>query len=824
MALLRLCTLAAVLAATGCPTPERRCATDADCTAGLVCDASACVPAPPCADPSCQPAPDRRLAVCAQLGEANPVCRTPGAALELALGAVAVGTEVPVRVTLQSTGAEDVQVTAVRLASVTGYTLRGPAAPLTVAAGQQAAYTVAFLPIGPGVADALLVFETDVPGDARLTLSLTGSGRAGCQLAAEPAGHDFGTVDTAGAATFELTLRNRGPAPCALAGAPTLAGATGSFSLVNPPADGRIVAADATLPLAVRFAPRSAAGPESAQVVVAVSGPGTERQELRIALSGTSIAAPRCSLSVDPAALALAFPSLEVGAEAVRTVTLRNDGAAPCSLARARIAGSAAHRTGFAVHAAPIASLAPGATTPLSVAFRPVREGLYGAPGPAPASAALFVDTGDTDRFPAGGCTAESAPTGPAGCIGWRLTGSATLPALGFAPSRVDVGSVYVGCRSPTQTITLQNGSAATFQIRSLSAAPAAFGVLPPATPFPLAAEEARTFGVRFTPTSAGPSSGQVTVETDLPDGAGGSRRFTLPVAGLGVAPATAVEQFVQNTPEPADLLFVVDDSGSMSQYQAQLASSMSPIVSLMNQRGVDYQLGVVTTSVADFDGGPLLPDAGVLQGNPKVIVRGPTASSRFAATVDALGTDGSGNEMGLEAMRLALTGAGPGGRNAGFLRTGGRLAVVVVSDEEDVPPSSPPDYAAFLDAVKGPGTADRTSLWAITGLPGGTCAASEGTRYLAVQAATGGQAASICDASWTPLLTALADSLGRLQSRFVLQGAPDPATLRVLVDGVTYPTSAWDWDASAGAVVFLPHAIPDAGETIRIEYRNACH
>jgi hypothetical protein len=134
------------------------------------------------------------------------------------------------------------------------------------------------------------------------------------------------------------------------------------------------------------------------------------------------------------------------------------------------------------------------------------------------------------------------------------------------------------------------------------------------------------------------------------------------------------------------DILFVIDDSGSMLPHQTNLASNLSTFISTLKLSPVanDFQIGVTTTSVSDFTG-TLTGEQGcfvgpILQGGSSNLV------ADFQAQVAAVGTGGSGKEQPLRAMKLALTTPSLAGctRNAGFLRSGARLAVVILTDEDD--------------------------------------------------------------------------------------------------------------------------------------------
>lgn len=188
------------------------------------------------------------------------------------------------------------------------------------------------------------------------------------------------------------------------------------------------------------------------------------------------------------------------------------------------------------------------------------------------------------------------------------------------------------------------------------------------------------------------------------------------------------------------DILFVVDDSGSMNGEQAELASNLGAFIDQLLGSAVrlDLQVGVTNTSVSWFstasgtDGrttyaaGPMSGDpypqgslvavldpAGVVTGglfafDPAVYgtLRGGWGGERVLSTAQLATADltrmfkanvrqgirGSGKEQPLRALRLALDKATRAdGENFGFLRAGARLAIVVITDEDDCSESQAP-------------------------------------------------------------------------------------------------------------------------------------
>ncbi|MBN2493689.1 MAG: hypothetical protein JXR96_03770 [Deltaproteobacteria bacterium] len=181
---------------------------------------------------------------------------------------------------------------------------------------------------------------------------------------------------------------------------------------------------------------------------------------------------------------------------------------------------------------------------------------------------------------------------------------------------------------------------------------------------------------------------------------------------------------FVVNVYSTVDILFVIDNSGSMAGEQVALAESFSSFaerLDLLFGPG-KYQVGVITTGmfsemccpfesackinasgesgrlqdrlgrIVDWESDPPVFDFRDTQGACRII--GSDNQVCFYDTeteppegVALVGVEGCGIERGLAAVRAALDRerlAGSGMWNAGFLRDEAILAVVVVSDEED--------------------------------------------------------------------------------------------------------------------------------------------
>jgi len=194
--------------------------------------------------------------------------------------------------------------------------------------------------------------------------------------------------------------------------------------------------------------------------------------------------------------------------------------------------------------------------------------------------------------------------------------------------------------------------------------------------------------------------------------------------------PANAVTRCQSNIQTGAvatDVLFVVDDSGSMAEEQQNVHDNLALFADRVANSPIpnDVQVAVTTTSVSDFDptvlsypqtaGGPYYglgyavpypagtlvavardpatgaPINGRLDFDPakrafvgnRILRLGPATLAEFQANV-LVGTVGTGKEQHFRAARLALTSPLVDGPNATFLRPGARLAIVFVTDEDD--------------------------------------------------------------------------------------------------------------------------------------------
>jgi hypothetical protein len=366
----------------------------------------------------------------------------------------------------------------------------------------------------------------------------------------------------------------------------------------------------------------------------------------------------------------------------------------------------------------------------------------------------------------------------------------------------------------------------------------------------------------------------------------------------------TSCEQAVHVLPAQTDLLFVVDDSNSMQEEQENLRQNLAAFIEHLAQSPVpnDFRFGVTTTSVhgtngmgayfpywvAPYDqftfpipypGGTLVAiDPGALTdpslrgkpiydehlgyvGNPPAPRILTTAQVTTFETNVLVGVQGSSKEEPLRAAELALSDRITDGVNAGFLRPGARLGIVVLSDEDDcservplggtlvastnaachdptIKTTSLEPTADFLSFLDGPiaGEERHPVVAVIAGFDPSTlaptgCATSYDvpTRLARLLDALGEERSfrgSICDASFGPSLERIAELL--VPQTVPIDGAPpDPRMLLAAIqrsDGsiVRCPVAgAGDPQSAQAGAVYTP---PQAGRPPTLTFQGTCH
>jgi hypothetical protein len=301
------------------------------------------------------------------------------------------------------------------------------------------------------------------------------------------------------------------------------------------------------------------------------------------------------------------------------------------------------------------------------------------------------------------------------------------------------------------------------------------------------------------------------------------------------------VEHFTQGTDNQLDVLFVVSNTTTMQSYQNRLGSVVPNWLADAKAKGIDLHVGVTTTGLVPSSsicpGGVQGGEAGRLfpvdQSGPRVLTW--TTPNEAGALQSNLQVGVCHNLVqGLEAARAALSSPlvdhaddpstqQPNDGNLGFFRRSARLAVVALSDEDDHSGFDPQSYVQFLQALKGPGMAQRTALYALVPTDNSCVTAGPaGPRFSSVATGTGGEVRSICsDANgYAGMLGDITGKAAGLQKDFHLAHTPsDPGAITVFVDGAQ--VTNWHYDAGSNSILF--DAAPNPGQDIAVHYHAVC-
>ena len=397
------------------------------------------------------------------------------------------------------------------------------------------------------------------------------------------------------------------------------------------------------------------------------------------------------------------------------------------------------------------------------------------------------------------------------------LDGSGDAPVISITPDYHDFGNVYVGCDDilSIEIGNIGNSNLIISDIEFFSSLPVDFsihdyepswGVLP----ITVSPGDVIDLNVDYFPADLLDDAAYIEITSNDP---------ATPLAyadqdGLGDIEAWITDSFTQDGTVDVDILFVIDNSGSMGSNQTNIKNNFDTFMNAFTAAGVSYQVALITTDNADFVGG-IITNATV------------DPVTEFNNQVDSIGTHGSAHEKGLwYAYESTTTGDASPGSATGFQRSDARLVVVYVSDEPDFSHYAygsggsttmmPGDYSASLLSLKS--SSDLVVAHAISGDYPSGCTANGGAQfgdgYYDVVTDLGGTFMSICASDWSTTMDTLArESLA--QMAFALSDVPIENTITVTVDGA--PSSDWNYEASSNTIVFT--VSPAEGSAIDITY-----
>ncbi len=316
---------------------------------------------------------------------------------------------------------------------------------------------------------------------------------------------------------------------------------------------------------------------------------------------------------------------------------------------------------------------------------------------------------------------------------------------------------------------------------------------------------------------------------------------------------------FQQNTESinaKMDILWVIDNSGSMASSQQNVAENFGTFIDRFAAKGFDYRQAVTTSEAwrDTFDPGAnrsRFRDGSDHTSHTGVFVLEPLTPNLIATFLINMmqGISGSGDERSFASIKSALNNP----ENAGFPRTGAFLAIIIVSDEDDFSTSvleshggqysytglhTVQSYVDYLDEKTGATAVNRQSKYNVNAIsiyekacldllnatiPGRKI----GRRYKELVDLTNGVKGSLCD-DFGPTLANISAKILELSTQFYLNRIPNVSSIAVTIDGQIVPTlteaSPIPWDgfmyhSELNSITFHGNFVPGPGAAIGVRF-----
>ena len=710
----------------------------------------------------------------------------------LDFGLVNPGSTLTKDVTVTNLGTRPLNVLEAAFSGTSGkFTIEGTF-PAAVGADDTLVIPVTYTPDGLVSDTDSLVVLTDDPKAASVPVCVRGTG-GGPDVTVQPGSIDFGNVAVGVPRTRTIRINNAGlttggPGVPLLVTSATLEG--GSTEFTTSFTDTLSVDVGRSAVLSVTYSP-DADGEDAETLLLETND--ADSPVLRVPLTGKGRALPPCEVEIVPGTT-LDFGNVDRSREVVLPLAVRNTGTAACIVDTLEVAATSDSAFFLPDGAIPETEVAAGETLSVKVAFKPTSARAY--------TGNLTFNVSD--------------PANPARTV--ALKGLSAQGCLLIAPNEIDFGTVGAQCASREKSVTIYNTCTTAVDVTALELAEAdvqyfeAFG-LPATFPVRVTGANSVSFRLRYRPAVNGEHAGGFFVTSDeRPE------PYLISMRGRAADDATQTDNFFQENRPKVDLLFVVDNSGSMSPYQEAIATNFAAFMTYANAQQVDYHIAVTTTDVGSgTEQGRFVP-----LDNPGLRVLTPETPNVDAAFADNInvGTHAF-DEQGFEGAYLALNPNMLQSHNQGFLRDDALLSIIVVSDEPDQSPQSVSFYYNYFINIKG---ARRANLFSWSSI-----VETDSAAYIDMAKRTGGIVSDINTDNWARDLEELGALAFGYKNRFFLTSTPERAQdIEVYIDEERVNQQDgtirnWSYDAQGNSVEFSIVAIPEPGSTVEVRYKVAC-
>ncbi len=266
------------------------------------------------------------------------------------------------------------------------------------------------------------------------------------------------------------------------------------------------------------------------------------------------------------------------------------------------------------------------------------------------------------------------------------------------------------------------------------------------------------------------------------------------------------------------DLLWVIDNSGSMGDYQTQVMTNANAFMQDFIKQKLDWKMGLISTDDTD------MPYIG-FSGTDRLDSTVTDPVGLFTNAVDRLGTSGSAVEATFEPILQSIA------QDPTFLRPKTPLAVIMVTDAEE---QSSIEANIFLSRLSNLTSGRNIFAYGVFASQDFGCRSDEGdwdyqgSPYETfIKSAYVGQTYPLCRDFGTSLVNIAHDIVTRISHTAIyLTSRPDTSTLKVLYGNEELPAGTsesgglWVYDYGLNAIVFhsLDFAVNDT-DSVRVVY-----
>ena len=267
------------------------------------------------------------------------------------------------------------------------------------------------------------------------------------------------------------------------------------------------------------------------------------------------------------------------------------------------------------------------------------------------------------------------------------------------------------------------------------------------------------------------------------------------------------------------DILWVIDNSGSMRDHQQNVIRNMNKfITALTNSSTLDWKSGLISTALVDA------PYGGFVAGD-EWYYNDPNVGQKMVNAVSRLGTGGDATERTFGPVLQALQ------RYPNFLRQGGALAIIVISDAPEQSQMPADQFVQALSNFKG-GLAGVYFYGFLN--PRDWCQPTDdtwtwmGSPFQQVNTMVKGKFYKLCDPDFAANLADLGKNLGEQvsKSRIYLTSVPRLDTIRVYYKNQELPGGPkamggqWMYRVDLNAIEFHDLSFaPGPNETVRLSF-----